>query len=344
MRAFEPKLLPMSVGSVPHQSPAHACDLVLKNFPQIPTWPQLPKRTFLENMYVQYSEHFPGVVLEMDSERIYVDREQELDEPLESLYVAYLKNELEHGALSKEYAAGFHEMLGRTLPGITAIKGQVTGPVSWGLMVVDQNRRPVLYEEILADAVAKHLRLKAAWQEKQLRKLSPNVITFIDEPYMSSFGSAYVSLSREQAITLMEEVLAGLTGIKGVHCCGNTDWSLLLATSVNVLNFDAYGFAETLALYAGDVKSFLDRGGILAWGIVPASEIVFAETPEHLVERLEAAMQMLTAKGVPMDKILEASLITPSCGTGSLSEPSAEKVLSTTAQVSLLARKKFGVA
>jgi len=344
MRRLEPRLLPMSVGSVPHRHPATACDLVLRTFPQIPTWPQLPKRTFLENMYVQYSERFPGVVLEMENERIYVDREQELDEPLEALYVAYLKNELEYGAISKEYAAGLHEMLGRPLPGLTAVKGQVTGPVSWGLMVVDQNRRPILYEEILADAVAKHLRLKAAWQERQLRKLSPNVITFIDEPYMSSFGSAYVSLSREQAISLMEEVLAGLEGISGVHCCGNTDWSLLLATSIHILNFDAYGYAETLALYAGEVKAFLDRGGILAWGIVPASEVIFAETPEHLLERLEAAMQMLVAKGIPLDTILEAGLITPSCGTGSLSEQSSEKVLSMTVQVSQLARAKFGVA
>jgi methionine synthase II (cobalamin-independent) len=332
----------MSVGSVPHRDPKQACDLVLKNFPQIPTWPQLPKRSFLENMYVQYSERFPGVVLEQ--ERIYVNRDQDLDEPLEALYVAYLKNDLEHGAISKEHAAGLPELVSRPLPGLTAVKGQVTGPVSWGLVVVDQNRRPVLYDEILADAVAKHLRLKARWQEKQLQKLSPKVITFIDEPYMSSFGSAYVSLSREQAITLMEEVLAGLEGIKGVHCCGNTDWSLLLATSIHILNLDAYGYAETLALYADDVKAFLNRGGIIAWGIVPTSEVIFAETPEHLLERLEQAMQLLVAKGIPLDKIVESSLITPSCGTGSLSEAAAEKVLATTAQVSHLARQKFGVS
>lgn len=342
MRPLEPRLLPMSVGSVPHPDPKQACDLVLRNFPQIPTWPQLPKRSFLENMYVQYSERFPGVVLEQ--ERIYVDREQDLDEPLEALYIAYLKNDLEHAAISREYAAGLPELVSRPLPGLTAVKGQVTGPVSWGLVVVDQNRRPVLYDEILADAVAKHLRLKARWQEKQLQKLSPKVITFIDEPYMSSFGSAYVSLSREQAIGLMEEVLAGLEGIKGVHCCGNTDWSLLLATSIHILNLDAYGYAETLALYADDVKAFLNRGGIIAWGIVPASEVIYAETPEHLLERLEQAMQMLVAKGIPLDNIVEASLITPSCGTGSLPVETAEKVLATTARVSQLARQKFGVS
>jgi methionine synthase II (cobalamin-independent) len=332
----------MSVGSVPHRDPMYACDLILKQFPVIPTWPQLPKRSFLENMYVQFSERFPGVVLEED--RIYVDRRRSLDDALEQLYVAYLQNDLEYGAISPTYAAGLAEMLKRTLPDIAAIKGQVTGPVSWGLTVVDHNRRPVLYDEILSDAVAKHLRLKAAWQETQLRQLSPNVITFIDEPYMSSFGSAYVSLSREQAIALMEEVLSGLEGIKGVHCCGNTDWSLLLATSIDVLNFDAYGYAETLALYATEVKSFLDRGGVIAWGIVPASDAVNSETASSLEDRLGRAMQLLVDKGISLDELIHASLITPSCGTGSLSEETAEKVLSTTAEVSRLAREKHGVA
>lgn len=341
MSQLEPRLLPMSVGSVPHPDAVDACNLILETFPQLPTWPQLPKRSFLENMYVQYSEGFPGVILE--DERIYVNRAQNLDEPLERLYLAYLQDDVEYGAVTSEYAAGLAEMLTRTLPEAVAVKGQVTGPVSWGLMVVDQDRRPILYDEILADAVAKHLRLKATWQEQQLQKLSSQVITFIDEPYMSSFGSAYVSLSREQAIALMEDVLAGLQGIKGVHCCGNTDWSLLLATSVDILNLDAYGYAETLALYAGEVKSFLERGGIIAWGIVPAGEDVHSETAESLLERLGQAMQLLVAKGISLDRILESSLITPSCGTGSLSEETAEKVLGTTAEVSRLAREKYGV-
>ncbi len=292
-------------------------------------------------MYVQFSEGFPGVVLE--DERIYIDRSQDLDQALEALYVAYLQDDVEYGTIAPEYAAGLAEMLDRTLPDAVGVKGQVTGPVSWGLVVVDENRRPILYDEILADAVAKHLRLKATWQEQQLQQLSGQVITFIDEPYMSSFGSAYVSLSREQAITLMDDVLGGIHGIKGVHCCGNTDWSLLLATAIDILNLDAYGYAETLALYAGEVKAFLNRGGIIAWGIVPAGEAIHSETPESLLLRLEQAMQLLVPKGISLDKIVESSLITPSCGTGSLFENTAEKVLATTAEVSRLAREKYGV-
>jgi hypothetical protein len=342
LKAFEPNFLPISLGSVPHQDPETACGLVLKDFPQIPSWPQLPKRSFLENMYVQYSESFPGVVLE--DGRIYVDRSQDLTPGLETLYMAYLEDDLDHAAISTDYAAGlpvFLHALDSTGNQRVAVKGQVTGPISWGLVVVDQNRRPILYDEILADAAARHLRLKAAWQERELRQLCPTVITCVDEPYMASFGSAFVSLGREQAITLLEEVLAGIQGIKGVHCCGNTDWSILLSTSIDFLSLDAYEYAEALSLYPDEVKAFLERGGIIAWGIVPTSDQVYHETAESLVEKLHWAMNLLVKKGIPLDRLLESALISASCGVGPSSEPTAERALSLAAEVSDRMREKY---
>ncbi|RLC76412.1 MAG: methionine synthase [Chloroflexi bacterium] len=334
-----------TVGSFPHTDVEEAWELILKHVPIVPNWPQLPRRNFLENMYVQYSEHFPGVVLDFENERIYVDRSKDLEPELEQLYIAYLENKLEFAAISPDYAQGlatvYQHLYGRS-PAPLAVKGQVTGPVSWGLAVVDQNRRPVLYDEILAEAISKHLRLKAAWMEQELRKVCPNTIIFVDEPYMASFGSAFVSLSREQAISLIEEVLSGISGLKGVHCCANTDWSILLETSIDILNLDAYSYAQNLALYPEEVKRFLDQGGIIAWGIVPAGEEVHQETAESLVEKLEEAIGLLVSKGVSKDAILSASMITPSCGTGSLRKETAERVMELTAEVSRRMREKYG--
>lgn len=346
MREFEPKLLPLHLGSLPHTNPQAACDLILESFAQVSTWPQLPKRTFLENMYAQFSEGFPGVVLE--DERIYVDRIRDLDPDLERLYLAYLENDLSYGALGADYAAGlvaFSQTLSASDRQPMVVKGQVTGPISWGLTVVDQNRRPVLYDDILADALAKHLRLKAAWQEQELRKIAPTTIVFIDEPYMSAFGSAYISLNREQVITLLEEVFAGLTGLKGTHCCGNTDWSVLLSTSAEIISFDTYHYAQAFALYAEDVRAFLKRGGVIAWGIVPADneEALMNETVESLIARLHEAMNLLVRKGINFDDLINASLITPSCGLRTLSEEAAKRVFELTAGVSETMRERYGV-
>ena len=345
MRKLEPNLLALHVGSLPHTDPQAACELVLQHFPDIPAWPQLPRRDFLENMYVQFSHGFPGVVLE--NERIYVDRAKDLDPGLERLYLAYLENDLSYGTTSPDYAAGlaaFPQRLSAISHQPSAIKGQVTGPISWGLTVVDQDRRPVLYDDILADALAKHLRLKAAWQEQELAKLTPTTIIFVDEPYMSAFGSAYISLNREQVVTLLEEVFAGITGLKGTHCCGNTDWSLLLSTSAEIISFDTYNYAQAFSLYAGEVRAFLRRGGIIAWGIVPADDekALMNETVDSLVARLHEAMGLLVRKGISFDDLINSSLITPSCGLRTVSEEAAERAFELTAGVSERMRERYG--
>jgi methionine synthase II (cobalamin-independent) len=335
MSAFQPRLQALQIGSLPYLDPDRACALVLQHVADIPSWPQLPRRAFQENMYAQFSERFPGIVLEPS--RIWCDRDRDLDPELTRLYASYLDDDVSYGETSAEYALGLHAFAQRVSgqaqkPAI--VKGQITGPISWGLTVVDQNRRPVLYDEILCDAVAKHLRLKACWQEAFLRRICDSVIISIDEPFMSSFGSAYVSLSREMAISLLEEVLGGLHGLKMVHCCGNTDWSLLLATSTQLLSFDAYDYAANLALYPAEIEAFLARGGILAWGITPNSPAVWSETVDSLVERLLAAMGLLVHKGFHLDDILAASVISPTCGLGSLSEELAERILTLTGEVS----------
>jgi len=340
---FELNGLATVIGSMPHVEPREACSLVLTNISEIPAWPQLPRKSFLENMYVQFSEGFPGAIVE--GERIWVDRSKDLSRPLEQLYTAYLENNIEYGAISARYAAGFHAFLKKgKQKGRKAVKGQVTGPISFGLSVTDQNRRPLLYDEVLADAIAKHLRLKAAWQEKMLKSMCPKTIISVDEPYLSSLGSAFVSFPREQVVTLLEEVLGGISGLKAIHCCGNTDWSVVLQTSLDILSFDAYNYAETLALYPDEVKNFLNRGGVIAWGIVPNDEQTLAkETEASIRDRLEEAMSLLSKKGISYDTIKSQCLITPSCGLGPISTKAAARALELTAAVSADFRKRHNI-
>jgi len=312
MASFDFGCRPTMIGTMPGTDPAAACALVKRYLKDIPAWPQLPERSFRENMYAQYSEGFPGVVIE--GERIYVDRSQDLNGPLEKLYAAYLANDPADFGISAGYAAGLHHFLGMTDLNPLAVKGHVTGPVSWGLTVTDQDRKPVLYDETLADAAAKLLRLKATWMEGELSKLSRNTIIFVDEPYMSSFGSAFVAISKEKVQALIGEVFGGIKGLKGVHCCGNTDWSVLLGTGLDILSFDAYNYAGSLALYPAEVKRFLARPGAIAWGIVPNSpENLAKESVDSLKDRLEEAMAPFTRNGIRFRDLVAQSLVTPSC-------------------------------
>ena len=329
------------IGSMPHKDPDKACEVVTRYLKDFPAWPQLPNRSFLENMYTQYSQGFPGVAL--SDNKIYVDRSKDFSKPLEELYRAYLDNDFARYPITLEYAAGLHSFLSQADLSLLAVKGQVTGPISWGLTVTDENRRAVLYDDTLADAAAKLLRLKASWQENELRRLSRNTIIFVDEPYMTSFGSAFVAIPREKVINLLNEVIGGISGIKGIHCCGNTDWPVLLETSTNILSFDAYNYAQSLSLYPAEVTKFLEkRRGAIAWGIVPNEAGTLArETVASLRDRLEEAVAPFTRHGVPFRRLLEQGLLTPSCGLASLSEDAAARALELLADLSKAVRQKY---
>ncbi|MCM8766341.1 MAG: hypothetical protein NC920_05860, partial [Candidatus Omnitrophica bacterium] len=51
------------IGSLGHIHSPEATSLVLNLFKEIPFWVQLPQRSFRENMYVQFSEGIPGIVI-----------------------------------------------------------------------------------------------------------------------------------------------------------------------------------------------------------------------------------------------------------------------------------------
>jgi len=326
-------MAPTMIGSMPHKDTAAACAVVAKYLTEIPSWPQLPQRAFTEDMTVQFSKGFPGMIARED--RAYIQRGLLFNAQMERLYAAYLGNNIDAFPVSPEYAAGLHEFFNLKKLKPLAVKGQVTGPLSFGLTLKDESHQSILHDDTLSDAAAQLLRLKAAWEEKELRRASKNTIIFVDEPMMASYGSAFFTLSRERVRNLMEEVLGGIGGLRGIHCCGNTDWSVLLGTSVHIISFDTYNFAGSLALYPAEVKALIERGGAIAWGIVPNTEdALLKESIPSLKDRLEDAMAPFTRNGVPFKQLKEQSLLTPSCGLAGLSKDGAERVLEMLAALS----------
>jgi len=334
--------LPTIIGTVPFKDASEACARVMHYLKDIPAWPQLPKRAFAENMYVQYSQGFPGITVTED--KIFVDRGQDLYPGLEKLYTAYLENDLTQFPVTAEYAAGLYRFLNNVDLPVRAVKGHVTGPVSWGMTVTDNDGRAIAYDEVLADASAKLLKLKAAWMEQELRRVNKNTIIFVDEPYLHSIGSAFFALSHEKVVSLIQEVFSGIQGTKGIHCCGQSDWSVVLKTGLDILNFDAYNYGASLALYPKEVRNFLADGKAIAWGIIPNDEALLKqETAASLVERLEETMSPLTRKGIelPFKQVAAQSMITPACGMAGLSVDAFDTAMGLLKAVSDKMRSKW---
>jgi len=315
------------IGSLPYTDPKEAVDFVLAHV-DVPFWPQLPRRGFLENMYAQFSEMMPCAAVNSAAGTMWMDTKADNAAAMVSVLNAYMEGSSARFQISPDHAASLPEFLGRrhSLSRFPFIKGQVTGPISFGLQVCDQGKRPVLYDDMAFDAAVKTLALKAKWQAEKLAGANRNAILFVDEPFLSAMGSAYVHVESARVVECLDEVFSLIPCLKAVHCCGNTDWPLIMRTRADIISLDAYNYGESFILYAKEIKAFLERGGIISWGIIPASKDALKESAASLSSRLDALMRKLSSKGISMETIRERSMLTPSCGTGSLDVATSERI------------------
>ncbi len=354
---FTPNGLPTLIGSLPAENHQQALDWILESTPAIPLWPQLPAIP-QERMLNQFIEGIPGIV--ETAESIYFDCETEsFPEEQLAFFEEYLQVSEDSGALlgsrfqtSRERANGLH-LLGASanqLQGLVAVKGQITGPFTMLTGITDVNKRLGYYEPAFRDLVVKGLALKAAWQTRFLKNAYDlPVLLFIDEPAMAGLGSSsFISISVDDISQDLAEVTAGIHGaggLAGVHVCANTDWHILLSSAIDIISFDAYSFFDKFITCKEEILSFLDRNGIIAWGIIPTSEAehILQETPDTLIALWEKQAALLVSDKKELSSILSRTIITPSCGTGSLTPDLAKRVLMLTREVSAGLRKKHAV-
>lgn len=339
--AFRPGGLPAWIGSLPVKDHDEAVRLMMEYTPDIPIWVQLPYFR-AEGMVAQFAPGMPG--LKITDERIFVDdAAEDFDEQQLRFFEEYMAvtegGQAIDGSrfcLSENEAPGFFkfmETLDASDGSPAAVKGQVTGPFTFGTGLVDAGGRAVFYNEQLRDAAVKLIAQKARWQVNQLKKYGVPVIIFLDEPALAGYGSsAFISVSRGEIDACFAEVIDAIHqegGLAGVHVCANAEWSIILESAADVVSFDAYSYFDKFMLYPDQIKQFICKGGILAWGIVPTgpAETIEAETADSLFALWQDEESRLEGLGIDREQVIAQSLITPSCGKGSLSVDQAVRVI-----------------
>lgn len=348
------KLMSTAIGSMPFDNPAYAVEVSLKRL-DAPIWPQISKLGLYEQMEIQYSENMPCAVIDEEKGRMYFDTSGDYSEAFAEFYEQYMmamdpdegNGDCSAMAISEKFSKGIYALLKTLESGEKRdfLKVQTTGPCSFALTIVDENKRAIYYNDEFRDMIVKALAMKCRWQLQTFGKYADNMICFIDEPILSAFGSStYVSVKREDVVAMLAEVIDAVhadNGLAGIHCCGNTEWSILIDAGVDIVNFDAFSYGETIAMYVDSVKTHLERGGILAWGVVPTSPEIREQTVDSLEVQLEKVMDNLASKGISKELIIDRAIITPSCGTGSLGVDDAEKVFELLAALSARMKEKY---
>ncbi|MCG0276996.1 MAG: hypothetical protein L5656_00465 [Thermanaeromonas sp.] len=342
---------PCGIGSLPFKEPEPALELIFKSMPQIPHWPQLPKRGRVEHFVYQSLAPLVrlGLIVVPEGEGLpyFNTRASDWPEKLTQFYTLLLdaasghSRALEYFAIPREAGRGFYafvEFLSREGTGQALfLKGQVAGPLTAGLYLTDAEGRYAFYDPQLRDLIVKTTAMQARWQAKVLGTRGLPAIIFVDDPALSAYGtSTHVALNREEVIEALKEValeIINAPGIPGAHSCSGVDWSIFMVSGFRIISFDAYNYFESLKVYASQVEDFLNEGGTLAWGIVPTYEKAWEESCATLCALLKNYIEELVKRGVNSSRLYRQGLVTPSCGTGVLDEELARRVYQLTFEV-----------
>jgi len=348
---FQPHGLATGIGSLPHQDPRESVNFVFNHFPDLPYWPQLPQRDPAEGFLLQFIAPLlqTGLIVHQQG-KYFLDSDQaSWTEKMVEFYVLYMaamdgkSQALDFFSFKAESAAGFYAFIQHLEQFGTGsarfLKGQISGPITVGLALLDQDRRPVYYHPHGRDLLLNTLALQGMTQARALSRFGLPAMVFVDDPSLAATGqSATITLKKEEIISELNgiyEAIKSAGALTGSHSCAAIDWSILLESNVDVVSFDAYRYFSSLTGYSREIANFLDRGGVLAWGIVPSDHPdIHSMQAAELISLLDRQFDELASRGLDRHQLVNQCLITPSCGTGLLSVAAAQQVHRLTAEVS----------
>ncbi|MBP7211993.1 hypothetical protein KBA27_04080 [bacterium] len=353
------KLKHTAIGSLPCGDVKSAINIVKESIDVIPFWPQLANISKNEDMIVQFLEGFPGVRKNDEKETIYLDSESDdFFEELETFFMDYEEiiadtesKLLDKYAISENYSSSirpYFDLISQEKPQFA--KGQIVGAFTLATSLCDKNGRCAYYDETLKEVLTKGLTLKALWQIKQIKKVSPDTkpIIFMDEPSLSQLGtSAFITIPEEEVVEIIKsisDIIHENGALSAIHCCGKCAWDLPISTGIDIINLDGYFFAQNLSLFSDSIKNLFEKNGYIAWGIIPTldKEALERATISEMIEKFEEAVSYLEKKGLDRKEIINHSMITPSCGAGGLTEDLAKKAMSLTKELSQNLIERYG--
>ena len=314
-------LLTTAMAVMPHTDVERALDVALSL--DVPFWPQLPNFSYYEDMYVQAAEHFPGILLDIKNRTLKFSLEKFINELEETMTHV---EQPQYFDVSETYSVVYHRFLSLNLSDRPAIRGQLEGPISFGFNVLDQDERPILFDDTVRPFMLDFFARRINIQLERLKALNQNAFMFIDEPGLQFLFSAMSGYGEVKAKEDLDLFFSMIDRPRGIHLCGNPDWDFLLGLDLDVLSMDIYTNAEIFSSYASSIKRFIEKGGVLVWGIVPTG-IEFFEKESHasLIEQMEGVWKILGKKGVDIEYLLTKSLLSPA--TCCLVNPDKEKTV-----------------
>lgn len=227
-----------------------------------------------------------------------------------------------------EAFGGADALLDRLDVNLPALKTQATGPVTLALgLMAAGHPGPGLMDCVVKGLIGRvdnHIgALSARFPETEITLI-------FDEPGLSGLLVPGFPITRTDAGDVLTRVLRAAPVQAGIHCCADTDWSVVAGARPSLISWDinALGqgfFEQTEALAAATWE-----GTRFIWGVVPTQSQPF---PADLDVRLQRVVGRLVMSGAKLAGLLEGAMFSPACGLAGLTEGQAEIVAQTVVQL-----------
>ncbi len=338
-----PRFAATNMGNVPYRDVKRAVQTVLEYFPVAPSLPATSRsmKWMLEGI--------PCLVFDRQRRQVLMDPSPERESEILEFYSRYEQEDLDYFATTFDTAPFLYALLDRLKEvrpaNLKWVRFQTAGPLILGDTIKQMDGNPALHHETLRDILIKGSNIKARWLEKKIKAeiAGVEVIADLPETTLVNFTAAGGTGTREDMVDIINESFRGLRCLKWIHCCANIDWSILTDTETDVINFDAYHHSEKVSLYHKEIKAFLERGGMIGWGIIPVNEEVISnETVDRLTDRLQEGIAFFVKKGIDEMLLASGSWVLPCCDTSLLRPETSDAAFAMAREISSRMKVKYG--
>jgi hypothetical protein len=337
---FEPACRPLLRGGLPHRDVGSAIGLLIGVTPEVIGWPLLPGISADEQTAAHAAAGLPGALRDDDAERVIVDRTA-LSEGAEQLAISYLRDDVQPAAIPERNAAGLFSLL-RALNSREqrphAVKGQVYGPISLSLLLTDAEDRPLADDAAARETLLQFTALRIEWQARLMQGYADHELIVVEEPFLHALSNPLSPLDWDDADELLTRLFNRRSALIGLGTRGDCAWETVLRWPIDLLCFDALEAQSTLLTHHEALGRYLQRGGMLGWGVIPSDAAVLQSfDPVRTAGQTRQAMEQLAAAGgITVTAIRQQSFITTAGGLAMLSIEAAERALAGCAAVSRL--------
>jgi len=328
----------LPIANLPYEDVLLCKQMMLRLYENIPYLAELPKIDANDNIIHRTVQNIPGIIykekkllIEDHTTSSFMKAAAEIDR----IYNTMDETDLEQYCSDSPFWEMYTEMLKRIQPQYTIIR--LLGPYSFAETIFNVSTASILKEKSYRKYIIQTIGIKAMWFLNKIKSISPNtkLIILFEEQQLYKFGTLKRNneeITKELIISIFTKLFQKLQkngALIGVQSFEKCNWQLILESNVNLISFDAYTKASSLNIVSDRLDTFLAKGGIINWAIVPANNenAIRGLNIDFTNKIFTKAIEDLAAEGVSLDLLYKQSTVSVQAHLANIPILFAEKAL-----------------